>query len=86
MDTDGVGFLRRCTIPISTVEGDWAKLHPEAMALVKGSEDYQAFDIATEGWILTSTRPIKSQWHNGAPQAIWVEDPGPMKGSVYKRV
>ncbi len=75
--SDHVGMMYGATVPVTNVEGIWAKLHVDAMALARGSYGFSPFDIRTEGWIMLTTA-------NGV--AIWEPAAGPMRGDVKVRL
>ena len=75
--SDHVGTMYGATVPVTQVEGVWAKLHADAMALAKGSYGFSPFEIKTEGWIMLTTA-------KGVP--IWEPAAGPMRGSVKVRL
>ncbi len=75
--SDHVGTMYGATVPVTKVEGVWAKLHVDAMDLARGSYGFSPFDIRTEGWIMLTTP-------KGV--AIWEPARGPMRGSLKVRL
>ena len=80
-ETDHVGNMCQCTVPVVETRGEWGKLHPAAWRLCLGSSHFKKFDIHSEGWILLSIKTAQ-----GEQTTIWQEDPSAqaMSGAVFK--